>query len=268
MSKRSPFLRRARLEHHRLARERARVQAAHLLGQLGRAHGEVAASERLGARPAAHLLVRGIDVHHPEALVAQHHRVGGGVEDRAVAALARAQRLFGALARGDVASDVERVRPAAVRHRHHRHLEEEARAVLAHRLDPSVPPRPARARCIATRSGFFRDAHRQPVHAEHLGAGVAAQRLVRGVHVDDAEVRVAQHERVGRGVEDRAVLLLARAQRLVCFPRAPCSSSAAARMAKILRIASHSATSLSGRRSMAPIRPSGAPAASFSGKAA
>jgi len=43
------------------------------------------------------------------------------------------------------------------------------------------------------------------------------------------------------------------------------SISPAARRAKILRIASHSATFSSGARCMAPIRPSGAPAASFSG---
>jgi len=84
MSKRSPFLRRARLEHHRLAGQCAGVQRAHVRGELRRAHGEVVASDRLGARPAAHLLVRRIDIHDAKVGVAQHERIGHRVEDRTV----------------------------------------------------------------------------------------------------------------------------------------------------------------------------------------
>ncbi len=57
-----------------------------------------------------------------------------------------------------------------------------------------------------------------PRHAQHLRTGKAAHRLVGGIDVHDAEVGVAQHQRIGRGVEDRAVLRLAVAQRLLGAP--------------------------------------------------
>ena len=66
------------------------------------------------------------------------------------------------------------------------------------------------ARGCAATSGRLRQGAVAP---QHLVARVAAHRLVGRVHVDDAEIGVAQHQRVGGGVEDRPVLLLAGAQR-------------------------------------------------------
>jgi hypothetical protein len=58
-------------------------------------------------------------------------------------------------------------------------------------------------------------AQRELGGAQNLRLAVAAQAFVGRVHVDDAELGVAQHQRRRRGVEDRAVLLLAAAQALV-----------------------------------------------------
>ena len=55
----------------------------------------------------------------------------------------------------------------------------------------------------------------RPVLAEHFLARVAAHALVGRVDVDHAEIGVAQDHAVGGGMEDPAVLLLARAQRLL-----------------------------------------------------
>jgi hypothetical protein len=53
------------------------------------------------------------------------------------------------------------------------------------------------------------------VLAQHLGMRQATHALVGCVDVDDAELGITQHQRIGRGVEDGAVLRFAVAQRLL-----------------------------------------------------
>ncbi len=117
----------------------------------------------------------------------------------------------------DVAAHVEHVRRAAVLDRHAAQFEV---------VPGAVPPQQrglehdllARERARVQRPDGFGVGRRIGEHAvgsDHRVARVAAHRLVRRVDVDDAEVGVAQHERVRRGVEDRAVLFLAVEQRLL-----------------------------------------------------
>ena len=118
----------------------------------------------------------------------------------------------------DVAADVQHVRLAAVLDRHAAQFELVAVAVAAQQL--ASPARPARRRAPARAARGSSRRHRRrigqhAVHAEHLVAAYSRSSLVGGVDVDDAEIGVAQHQRVGRGVEDAAVLRLAVAQRLV-----------------------------------------------------
>ena len=218
----APFLAAARdLEAHLLARERAPVQRDALPRSSGSLKVRPSLSDHLVARVAAHGLVGAVHVDDAEIGVAQHQRLVGRVEDRAVLLLARAQALLGRPALGDVAPDVEHVRLVGVGHRHRVHVEVEPRAVLAHGLASrrcAASPASAR-RCTSSRSRLSSGvAQRQLGAAEHLVARVAAQALVGRVDVDDAEIGVAQHQRVGGGVEDRAVLLLARAQALLLAP--------------------------------------------------
>jgi hypothetical protein len=70
------------------------VQAAHIIVERGVGHGEAVRAEHLGAAAPAHRLVGRVDVDDAELGVAQHQRVGGGVEDRAVLRLALAQALL------------------------------------------------------------------------------------------------------------------------------------------------------------------------------
>ncbi len=192
------------------------MQRADAPGEHRVAHGDVAAAEHLGAHAAAHRFVGRVDVDDAERGIAQHHRVGGGVEDRAVLLLACAQRALGELGLGGVAAHVQHVRLAAVAHRHAAHLEHEARAVRARALgfEEDRPPGDRLAVQIgAARRDRGIARQRQVLQADDLLAPASARRLVGRVHIHDAELGVAQHQRVGRGVEDGAVLLLARAQR-------------------------------------------------------
>ena len=75
---------RERLELDVLAGERTGMQRTHALVQGIRAHGETVAPDRFLARAAAHRLVGGVDVDHAELGVAQHQRIGGGIEHGAV----------------------------------------------------------------------------------------------------------------------------------------------------------------------------------------
>ena len=182
-----------------------------------RAHRQRGLADHLGAALAAHRLVGRVDVHDAEVRVAQHQRVGAGVEDGAVLLLAAAQRVHRLSLLGDVASDVEHVRRAAVLHRHRQQLDEDGRAVraLALGLDALARARehaPVQLQVVRRRA---EEAHDHVAPAQHVLALHAHCRLVGGIDVDDAELGVAQHEGVCGRVEDGAVLLLARSQRLV-----------------------------------------------------
>ena len=169
------------------------------------------------AREAAHRRIRGIDLDGAEIGVPQHQCIGRGIEDRAVLLLAVAQRALRTLALRDVASDVQHMRRAAVLDRHAaqfqlvlvavapEHLGDERDRLSGHRLLVQGTDR-------REHLGRIRQ---HAIQAQHLGPGKTAHRLVGRVDVDDAEIGGPQHQCVGRCVEDRAVLLLAVAQRLV-----------------------------------------------------
>src|SRR5688572_706225 len=116
-----------------LAREAASHELAAALGIRGRHLHLVIAPQHLPARIAIDALVGGVYVDAPEVGIPQHQRILGSVEDRPVLLLARAQQLLLALARGDVAADVEDVRLALVQDRHAARLDVEAAAILAPR---------------------------------------------------------------------------------------------------------------------------------------
>src|SRR5688572_14311626 len=86
-------------------------------------------AQHLVARPAAHSLVGCIDVNDAELRVAQHERVGGGVENGAILLFARAYRLLGSPPLGDIARDPEDVRRATMMKWDDPHFEIEPRAV-------------------------------------------------------------------------------------------------------------------------------------------
>ena len=135
----------------RPARRRARGRAARRIARLslGRVGDHALRAEHLLARVAAHRLVGRVDVDDAEVGVAQHQRVGGGVEDRAVLLLARAQRLVGELALGDVAPDV-RARagvPGAGSARRASRCRSARRSCAARAPRTSPSRRRARARC-------------------------------------------------------------------------------------------------------------------------
>ena len=106
------------------------------------------------------------------------------------------------------------MRPALVRHRHAAHLDVDHAAARAGRgrleLDRLAGDR-ALVQLEQALALLGQD-HDQLIAADDLLATQPRGLEERGVHVDHAVVRVAQHERVGDGVEDRAVLFLARAQ--------------------------------------------------------
>ena len=222
MSKRVPSLLRASASNSTRSPASARcVQLPHVLVQLRRAHGEAAAAERLLAPPAAHRLVRRVDVDHAEVGVAQHQRVGAGVEDRAVLLLARAQRLHRALALGDLARHREDMRPAGDVDLLQRHLVPVQRPVV-------VAPAPLEAQRPAPGAHFADQAQRllvgvrelvsaQVAHREaaQLLARVAERAAGLGVHVEDrAAVVVVDEDRVLGGLEDGAVVRLRLGERL------------------------------------------------------
>jgi hypothetical protein len=161
--------------------------------------------------------VGGVRVDHPHPLVANHHHVGRDIEDRAVLLLAHAQRMLGTLALGDVARHVQHVRPAVVGHRHAVHLGLVRRAVTTACLELEAQVLAGQhAAVLALPALVFRRGDGQhAARAQRLGPRVAAHRRVRGIDVDDLEVGVAQHHRVGRRVEDLAVAAFAVAQRLL-----------------------------------------------------
>ena len=107
---------------------------------------EHAVAEHLFALAAEDGEVRGVDVHHAELGIAQHHPVLSGVEDGAVLLFARAQRFLGALARADVARHVQHVRPALVLDRDAAQLDVDLGAVLAQRTVSTTAGSPASAR--------------------------------------------------------------------------------------------------------------------------
>src|SRR4029079_19072456 len=125
--------------------------------------------------------------------------------------LAVAQRLLGALALADVAPDVEDVRLAVEVDRHAAQVDLAALSGFRHARGlehDGLAAEDARVQLANLRLDLARRGD-QLVAAAHLIAGVAAHRDVRGVDVDDAEVRIPQHEGVRRRVKDGAVLLLA-----------------------------------------------------------
>ena len=165
-------------------------------------------------RHAAHAFVGGVDIDNAEVGIAQHQRVGRGIEDRAVLGFAVAQRRFRALAFGDVAAHRQHMRLAAIADRQVAQLEVEATAVAAHTVGLQ------RSFLAGERSADPLDAGGLPLrveivregHADGFVTRVAEQPRVRGVGVDLAQRAVPQRQRVGAAVEDHAVLLLAGAQ--------------------------------------------------------
>ena len=123
-SKRLPSGRSATgLDARLLALQRALDALAPLGDVAGRKGlGVAAARFQLLAREAVEAQERRVDVDDLEVRVAQHERVGRGLEDRAVLLLAQAQRLLGGLLLGDVAAEREDARHAADRHRLQAHL--------------------------------------------------------------------------------------------------------------------------------------------------
>jgi hypothetical protein len=153
--------------------------------------------------------------------VVQPHRVGRVLEDRAVALLARLERLFGALALADVAHEREDARLAADGDALQAHLDPQLLAgdpVERHPLEPHrlVRGRGAlheRDRALGVeRRSRVRDV-RQPVLPQLVERHVAE--LARApVRVEHRAGRDVVHEDgVVRVVEDGAVALLRRAQR-------------------------------------------------------
>jgi hypothetical protein len=121
------------------------------------------------------------------------------------------QLFFGALAFRDVVHDRQRMRFAAVLERHHVDVGDEGAAALvepcqlgAAGLARERAPHELAARVIAP------GAMRQDLEpaADHFLARVAENAFVRRVYVDAAVVAIPDHHRVGRSVEDCAVLLL------------------------------------------------------------
>ena len=221
LQRRAVLARGGDLESQLLARQRARVPHA-IAGQhrlVGLRQDDVRGHDLLAA-VAAHRRVGRVDLDGPVVGVAQHQGVGRRVEDRAVLLLAVAQSPLGALALRDVAPDVQHVRLAAVLDRHAAQFQVVLPAVAPPQLgvqrDRLAGERPLVQR--TDRLPHLGRIGQHAVHAQHFRARIAAHRLVGRVDVDDAEIGVAQHQRVDRGVEDRAVLLLAVAQRLVGAP--------------------------------------------------
>ena len=180
------------------------------VGEQAAEHGLAAVAEdALGGR---------VELDDAAVVVHPDDAVERGLDGRPQARLAALQLALAHAPLGDVADDREHVRLAAVVHRDHAQVGVEAAAVGAQRdrldarflalqraLDALAP-----LGDIAGREGLGIAAARRQLLARE-----AVEAQERRVDVDDLEVRVAQHERVGRGLEDRAVLLLAQAQRLL-----------------------------------------------------
>ena len=100
-------------------------------------------------------------------------------------------------------------------HRQHPHVDLQQAAVLA---DVAELPAARRARQgpfehLLRDGAMLLDQQRRQYLAHHIVGPVAMHGEEGRIGVDDAELRVAQHQRIARCIEDCAVLLLARAQR-------------------------------------------------------
>ncbi len=208
------------LQVHVLARQRAVVHLAPVAVLVRRAQRQLGPAQHFLAAVAAERLVGGIHVDDAELGVAQHERIGGGIEDGAVLLLVGAQALFLRLAPGDVAANVEDVRLALVGHGHAAHLDIDPAAVGRGRgrlkLDVFAADRAlVQFEQVLTQLLRYDD---QPIDADQVLAPGPRGRKKGGIDVDDAIVCVAQHQRVGGRVEHGAVLGFARAQHVLGAP--------------------------------------------------
>ena len=158
----------------------------------------------------------GIDIDDAEFGVAQHQCVSRCVENGAVLLFARTHRLFRPLAFGDVARDAQHVRRSEVQERNHPYFEIERRAVAAvtggqqfGRLSGERAPDQGTALLAQWGRHQFVQGP-----ANDLVAKLAVHALIGRIDVNDPVLRVQQLQRVGGRLENGAVLLLARPQRL------------------------------------------------------
>ena len=160
----------------------------------------------------------GVELDDPAVAVHADDAVERRLDGRAQARLAALQLALALAPLGDVAHDREHVRLAAVADRDDAQVGLEGRAVGAQRdrLDARLLAAQRPLDALAPLGDVAgRERLRIAAARGELLAREAVQLQERRVDVDDVELGVAQHEGVGRRLEDRAVLLLAQAQRLL-----------------------------------------------------